>query len=169
MADPLSFVVSVAAIISSTAGLIDSYDAIIGRVKGMHEVLYRQSKEIKVLLLVLEECRITLSSVSPHAVPPSIEQGMQLVVERLDEVKALRDSIESRAKKLNKFKPMILIHSRKVLRAHDEQKIAVDGFRDSVLFLRDLTSEWVHKVKLKKIVYLTLRCIVSEPINNSHR
>ncbi|KAF2685244.1 hypothetical protein K458DRAFT_365545, partial [Lentithecium fluviatile CBS 122367] len=139
MADPLSLVVVFASLVNTTASL-----AAIGK-SFAHTIpeFERQIAEIDVLLLILEET--TKTFVEYGTLPRSVEAATLRCEACYVELKELieRHWVTDRKGTTAKIKKRI-----RLVYTEDVRRAAYHAFRDSVLLLRDLASEYVMALKL---------------------
>jgi hypothetical protein len=131
MADPISMTAIISSLISTASGAAGLSRSITQSAPELE----RQLAEIDVLLVVLQETGKHFLSQRP---PKSVEAAMYVCQERHDELMKLMDRIQIRHKKGAWAKT---IRAIKALVTADKRKLAFQGFRDSVLLLRDLSAE----------------------------
>ena len=139
MAEPLTLIVSIAVIISSTTAFTSLTYNTVAQVKNSRYDFYRQKAELEVLLLVLRECEGTIKNVSE--IPQSLEAAMDVCIARHRDLFEILEAI-----RMEDFDSSGVIHrlrfgARYVVRNKDRER-AMEGFRESVLLIRDLAAEY---------------------------
>ena len=133
----LGIAFSIISIFSSTTAFITSTSSISRKFRDGGAEIKKQLNDIKVLCHLLDECEQTFNDYG--TVPDSINRCLGLCVDRH------RDLMEI----LNRLR-LVQLESRglaamtsrfRIVFMEDERKVAYNAFRDSVLLLRDLSSE----------------------------
>jgi len=124
-------------------GLVETTSRVTTRVRGLtvqvkdsDRELSRLAEELEILTEVLDECHETFKSTS--SAPASVERSMNLCMSRHAELMYIVH------KDIRRAETMSIISRIKTVFRQQERRIAYNAFRDSVLLLRDLASEYVH-------------------------
>jgi hypothetical protein len=128
--DPLSVFTAFASLVSaSNSGLI-----LLQNLIRSTNTVERLQREFLVLEHVFQECGETVLGSKPEEVPQSIKMAVEMCVQKYHELLKMLKKLE------NKSKP-----ARMILYAYHEHELMLsyNGFRDSMLLLRDLSSEYV--------------------------
>lgn len=97
--------------------------------------LHRLTEELEILTEVLHECEETFTAAT--SAPASIARCMKLCISRHNELMeiVMRDIVQAKTK-------FTMIRRIKYVARQEQRNFAYNSFRDSILLLRDLASEY---------------------------
>jgi hypothetical protein len=138
-------VLGAVSIIASLAAFTSSSVTIIGQVARSSATISTLSKELTIIEIILRETEHTLRSFS--VAPDSIKVCLEFCLQKREDVFRILDKIAPDARdgkrvSLGKKWRMVLMSS-----VYESEVVAgYNSFRDSVLLLRDLTSEYAFTI-----------------------
>ena len=140
--DPLTLSIGIVALISSAANLTNSISRDISRLKNVERKIRDQVSEIEVMCDVLMECNEIIQASQDTKIPISVKRSFDFCEMRYQELMEFMPKtppLKSRST-VSKF-----VWRSKQLHTEKERKTALSGFRNAVLLLRDLCSEYISE------------------------
>jgi hypothetical protein len=157
MADPLTLTFAIFSIVSSTTAFSATLHDTLRKIREHEPELRKQIDDISVLVAVLQECGALF--MSDIRIPEAAEGAMDACVSRHHDLVAVMHQIEVyRSRRPSQFSKFL--QSARIIARERERKAAFDAFRDSVLLLRDLASEYL--VSVHEYLCLVLILLQSE-------
>jgi len=136
VAESVLLSIAILGLVETTSRLTTRVRWLTSQVKDSDRELSKLGEELEILTEVLGECNETFRSAS--SAPASVERSMNLCVSRHAE---LMDIVH---KDIRRAETTSIISRIKTVFRQQERIIAYNAFRDSVLLLRDLASEYVY-------------------------
>lgn len=140
MADPISLATSIISIVSTTATFSARLQNAAQQFGDSNPELQRQLEDISVLLAVLQECKSLF--VSGVQIPLAAEGAMKACASRHNNLFTVMNRIE-RCHSRRRSAIFGFLQVPRMITLEGDRRSAFHAFRDSVLLLRDLISEYV--------------------------
>ena len=142
--DPITLTVAVVSILSSTAAFSSRLGLGAAKFKDSRDDFHRWTQEILVLNQLLDECGSKF--LKETDLPKSLEGAMDTCVDRH---KTLMDVLQAlRVERFESPRGVFQMSSRaKYVLLENKRRSALRAYRESVLLIRDLTSEYGHPLR----------------------